>query len=219
MSPKKQQTDWLELAEAAEILGVHFATLRRWTDAGKIPHIRTLSGRRRYNRAIVEQIAYSSHQEGHPVDLAPIEIQTLDHARQNTRDLLRQPGNWAAQLNEEQRMAFRYGGQRLLGLLMQVTSHDDGEPYIIEGKRMALDYGEMCCRAGMSITDLVQAFLFFRRSILESIYSTTTLVHQRDPEGQRLFERVNDFFDLFLLSMLDRYATLKDQMMPRSPGL
>jgi excisionase family DNA binding protein len=35
--------------QAAQLLGCHPETLRRWADAGKIPHIRTSSGQRRYN--------------------------------------------------------------------------------------------------------------------------------------------------------------------------
>ncbi|PQJ97480.1 MerR family DNA-binding transcriptional regulator [Chromatium okenii] len=34
--------------EAAKRLGCHPCTLRKWADAGKIPHIRTSSGQRRY---------------------------------------------------------------------------------------------------------------------------------------------------------------------------
>ncbi|MBV5311414.1 IS607 family transposase [Chromatium okenii] len=35
--------------EAAKRLGCHPCTLRKWADAGKIPHIRTSSGQRRYD--------------------------------------------------------------------------------------------------------------------------------------------------------------------------
>lgn len=212
--------EWLELAEAADILGVHFTTLRRWADSGKVPHMRTVSGRRRFNRAVLEKLAQpdSNQRPAQTIDTTPLEVKTLDRARQNTQGLTHQPGGWIEHLNEEQRIAFRYGGQRLLGLLMQFTSRGDGEPFVNEGKRMAHDYGELCYRANMSVVDLVQAFLFFRRSILESLYATTTLVSQRDPEGLRLFERVNEFFDLFLLTMIDRFVALKDQQVGLQPG-
>ena len=38
-------TQWLDLSAAADYLGVHFTTLRRWTDDGKVPCIRTPGGR------------------------------------------------------------------------------------------------------------------------------------------------------------------------------
>jgi excisionase family DNA binding protein len=202
--------EWLEIGEAAKILGVHFTTLRRWADAGKIPYTRSVSGRRRFNRSVMEQIASSDELKEQPLDLAPIETQTLDQTRRNAHDLLSHSGQWASTMNNEQRIAFRYSGQRLLGLLLQVTSHENSEPYIAEGKRLAQDYGDLCYRAGMSIIQLVETFLGFRRNILESIYATNRLANPRDSESQVLFERANDFFDMFLLCMLDRYVSLQE---------
>ena len=40
---------YLPSRKAAEALGVHPNTLRRWADAGKIEHIKTESGQRRYD--------------------------------------------------------------------------------------------------------------------------------------------------------------------------
>lgn len=40
---------YLPSRKAAEVLGVHPNTLRRWADGGKIDHIRTDSGQRRYD--------------------------------------------------------------------------------------------------------------------------------------------------------------------------
>ena len=40
---------YLPSRKAAEALGLHPNTLRRWADAGKIEHIKTESGQRRYN--------------------------------------------------------------------------------------------------------------------------------------------------------------------------
>lgn len=41
------------IGHAAHLLGVHSDTLRRWTDEGKIPAIRTAGGHRRYRLADV----------------------------------------------------------------------------------------------------------------------------------------------------------------------
>ncbi|GBC60110.1 DNA invertase [Desulfonema ishimotonii] len=40
---------YLPSRKAAEILGVHPNTLRKWADSGKIKHIRTASGQRKYD--------------------------------------------------------------------------------------------------------------------------------------------------------------------------
>lgn len=44
------------ITEAAAMLGVHQNTLRRWANAGKVPHIRLPSGQRRWTLEQVEQI-------------------------------------------------------------------------------------------------------------------------------------------------------------------
>ena len=46
--------EWLNLSEAAEILGVHPSTVRLWADQGRLPVHRTQGGHRRFKRQEVE---------------------------------------------------------------------------------------------------------------------------------------------------------------------
>ncbi|MCK4977066.1 MAG: helix-turn-helix domain-containing protein, partial [Anaerolineales bacterium] len=46
--------EWLSLSDAAEILGVHPSTVRKWSDEGVLPVRRTKGGHRRYLRSEVE---------------------------------------------------------------------------------------------------------------------------------------------------------------------
>ncbi|MBB1078015.1 IS607 family transposase [Rhodoferax sp. 4810] len=64
--------------EAAKRLGCHPETLRRWANAGKIPHIRTSSGQRRYDvdaylriqtqRIVISYCRVSSFKQRHDLD-------------------------------------------------------------------------------------------------------------------------------------------------------
>jgi len=47
----------LGTAQAAELLKVSPSTVRRWADAGQVPHYRTLGGRRRYREAQIRRLA------------------------------------------------------------------------------------------------------------------------------------------------------------------
>jgi excisionase family DNA binding protein len=46
--------DWLRLGEAARFLGVAQSTIRKWSDAGRVPAFYTPGGHRRYRRADLE---------------------------------------------------------------------------------------------------------------------------------------------------------------------
>jgi excisionase family DNA binding protein len=46
----------LTITEAAARLGVEQKTLRRWADAGKVPHIRTIGGQRRFEAAVIDRV-------------------------------------------------------------------------------------------------------------------------------------------------------------------
>jgi excisionase family DNA binding protein len=202
----------LELSEAAKILGVHQSTLRRWADAGKVPHIRTLSGRRRFSRSALEQMRQEMHLDSSIGTAEQFETQTLDLARRRTSGLSKEQAIWFSHLNEEHRLLFRYSGQRLLGLMMQFISRgDSAEKFLEEGRNVAADYGMICYRAGLSIAQTAEAFLYFRRSILESVQATAGLGGPNDLDGNRIFLRTIDFFDALLVATMDSYAKLKQQ--------
>ncbi len=201
--------DWIEIAEAARILGVHASTLRRWADEGKIAHRRTLSGRRRFLRAELLKTKQVMQQGTPEPETLQFESKTIDLARQRTSHLADQQKSWFTHLSEEQRLLFRYSGQRMLGLMMQFVSRNGpAETFLEEGRRMAGDYGTICFRAGLSISQTAEAFLFFRRSIIESIQATSGLGGAYDPDSHRIFLRVTDFFDTLLVATIESYAQL-----------
>jgi excisionase family DNA binding protein len=49
--------DYLRAGEAATILNVSPKTVSRWADQGRIAHIVTLGGHRRFSRAEIDRIA------------------------------------------------------------------------------------------------------------------------------------------------------------------
>jgi excisionase family DNA binding protein len=54
---KDHSPEYLRAGEAAALLNVSPKTVSRWAKEGKIPHIRTLGGHRRFPRAEVERLA------------------------------------------------------------------------------------------------------------------------------------------------------------------
>jgi excisionase family DNA binding protein len=200
-----------DLAEAAQALGVHPSTLRRWADSGKITHIRTLSGRRRFTQAAIEQAHRNMLQLNEGKDTGQMELKTLAMARQYPHEFSSEHKVWYDKLDDQQRMLFRYSGQRLLGLLIQFISRSDSrELFLEEGKRIAADYGQLCFHTGLSVDETAEAFLSFRRSILESVHATSGMGGAYDPDGHRILLRTTEFFDTLLVATIKSFAAITD---------
>ena len=65
--------EWLSLREAADLLGMHPATVRLWADRNEIPSRRTSGGHRRFRRADVEaEVPHRAVQPPSTVSTAPV---------------------------------------------------------------------------------------------------------------------------------------------------
>ncbi len=210
---------WLDLSAAADYLGVHFTTLRRWADNGKISYMRTPGGRRRFSVSALEQFLKRFSEEATgglavtPSTYGPLERRAIDIARRSVRSLpVQGQGNWLTRLSDEQRAAMRGTGSRLMALLLQYNSRTEGgEAYLEEGRRISGEYGRVCCTVGLSLPDTVQVFQFFRRSILDAVHETGQLANGKDEESLRLYNRTIDFLDELMISLIVNYLHLQAQ--------
>lgn len=218
MKPRTiEHNTWLELSQAADFLGVHFTTLRRWADAGKVPYMRTPGGRRRFSVTALEQFV-QSRLEGSSIGLAvsapenPLEQRAIAFARQSVSNLT-PAENWLGKMSEAQRLSLKGTGRQLMALLLQYNGRvDGGEAFLDEGRRIISEYSAICLSVGFSLQETVHAFLFFRRSILDAIHETGYLSSGEDYEGQRIYQRTTDFLDVLLLDLIDRYLHVQAQI-------
>jgi len=202
---EKSKKTWLSLSEAAEILGVHFTTLRRWADAGQIPCAKTPGGRRRFRIEIVEQFLRQQHQPSEQLP-ALLENRLVDHARHDVKGLNPLTETWFNLLSPEQRLELRQTGSRLTALLMQYSNRPaSGEAYLEEGKRIAGNYGSICFQAGLPFIQTIRAFQFFQRSILDAVHETSFLKDIGDQRNHQLYARTSHFFDETLLAVVSQY--------------
>jgi len=214
-----ETTLWLDLSDAAQLLGVHFSTLRRWTDTGKVPCIRTPGGRRRFRRSELEAFL-ASLQQNHGSTLVP--FGDLHHpeniaVRVSHLGMAHEP--WYRKIGEEQRNAMRRGGQQLMAILMQYTTRTNGgEAFLIQGRQLAAYYGEACRQSGLSMVETLQAFLSVRNSIFDSVYEAGTLAGMADADTWRLYDRMNEFLDSMLLATVEAYNAVAVRALPSPTG-
>jgi excisionase family DNA binding protein len=207
---------WLELGEAADFLGVHFTTLRRWADAGQVPCIRTPGGRRRFSRdeltaflTGLQSSVLTGNKTGNKLAL-PAPVAQLTHS-----GLSHEP--WYPRLDDAQRAAMRVEGQGLMAVLMQfATRTNGGDVFLEEGRRVASRYGVACQRLGLTLGETIQTFVNVRRSIMDSVYQAGALAGAPDADAWRLYDRMNTFLDNMLLAMLESFESARQQALPNS---
>lgn len=215
MTPKSPHTlRWLDLSEAADYLGIHFTTLRRWTDAGKVPCIRTPGGRRRYRLA--ELTAFlAGLQQGDSRALTPADSGRELAALLPPKHLGIIAEPWYSRLSEEQRNAMRNGGRQLMAVLIQYSArHEGGEAFLEEGQRLAAFYGEACHTAGLTLIETLQAFLRVRRAINDSVHQAGALAGAADADTWRLYERMATFLDALLIATVAGFEQAQARVLP-----
>ncbi len=211
MPTVRENPIWLRLGEAADYLGVHSVTLRRWADEGKVACIRTPGGRRRFIQADLDDFMTSSRHgaaPGAPPALAvlPSSAMQLTTGHLNLRDEA-----WYGQMNERQLAGLRGHGQKLMATLMHYISRDEGgEAYVEEGERLAVDYAGLFLHHGLSLTDVIHGFLKVRRSITDALHEARHTEDPMDKAAYKLHRRTEDFLDRVLMAMVKVYQHAND---------
>ncbi len=200
------ESDWLTLGKASQLLGVHPTTLRAWVDAGLIHAFLTPGGHRRFQFVELRAFLNRRRADTETRALTTVPDQTLQQVR---RQLGEQPvarQSWYQRMSDAQRNQQRETGARLLGLLLQFVSRsENAEHFIVEGCTLVQEYGREFAIANFSVRELAQAFLFFRRMIVNAACYPAGGSAPSDAEGMRLLQRITLFMDEMLVATLDAY--------------
>jgi len=199
---------WLNLSQAAELLGVHPSTVRLWSDKGQLPVHRTQGKHRRYRRSEVELWAKTARQ---PRSLEPENViqHTLSRIRFQIGEGNLEAEPWYQKLDDEARRQYRVSGRVLVqGLANYLAS--EGEDAIAEARSFGYEYASRGRHYNLDSIDAARAFLFFRNALLESlvaVYQETKI-----PSGAawgEMLHRVHAFTDQIMLSLLETYQALE----------
>lgn len=197
-------TEWLSLSEAAEILGVHPGTVRNWSDQGVLPVHRTQGGHRRYVRKEIDLWLQSQRAAG-PSDLTMVAQTALRTTRVQISEGRLNAEAWYAKLDEEAREQYRRSGRVLLQGMIDYLSSDERNADA-EAQALGFEYASRGRRCGLSASEAVHAFLFFRNVLMESMLSVyeSASVHSPHAWGEML-RKTNAFTDGILITLLETY--------------
>ncbi len=161
--------DWLSLREARSLLDVSDTTLRQWADSGHLRVYRTPGGHRRFLREDVESLTRAPRptQESARSDSREAPALRRIRRRLSHDSVTQQP--WFQAVEPEGHDRMRLFGRRLLSLLMQEPGPRRRRLELLaEARVLGQEYGTGMLERNVSLTDTVEAFVFFRTMVLDS---------------------------------------------------
>ena len=185
---------WMSLGEVSRTLDINEATLRQWADRGRLPVFRTPGGHRRFLREDVEALMQGSVSAA-TTGPDPEEM-VLRRIRRKLSQMDPSVQTWIGGFQAEGRDRMRLFGRRLLSLLLQEGLNGRGRrkgETLSESHMLGHEYGTEMADRAVSLSDSVQAFLFFRQAVVEVV----------QPERLR---QVIEISDRVLLGLVDAYG-------------
>ncbi|MEO6891109.1 MAG: helix-turn-helix domain-containing protein [Ktedonobacteraceae bacterium] len=193
MVPSQLEDEWLSLRQAADLLGMHPATVRLWADRSELPSRRTSGGHRRFRRADIEAyMRLETERKPHPA--AQLLVQSvLGRVRFAFTDGTLNTLPWYQHFNDTAREGYRRLGRRVLELLLRaLTDNTIYDELRREATELGAEYGSITRGSRVPVADAVRAFLYFRSLIDESVLQLAEVQggreHQDLPWAESLYQ-------------------------------
>ncbi|MDP9362667.1 MAG: helix-turn-helix domain-containing protein [Chloroflexota bacterium] len=210
-APREGSGDrWLSINAACAYLGVDQSTLRRWSDAGKVPVFRTPGGHRRYAEGDLRALVGDAprRQERPRVSQRALTDRSLSAYED---DYLRgaRERRWYRAFGTATQEEHRRLGRRLVDLAVRFAAVaptvGDRASLLIEGRQIGEHYGRSGATLGLSPSETVEAFLYFRHPVVRAV---TELIEEEElavRRAVRLFAEINHFMDQVLLATVEAH--------------
>lgn len=210
MDYKQLKKDLLSLNDAAHRLGVHFTTLRRWADEGKIGTVITPGGHRRFHVNDIDRFIEEKKNRFVKYDVSEVyEESAMAHTRHEIEAHGKDKG-WMQKFSKEDMEQQRLMGRRLFGVMLQYISvPDDGEDFLEEAKQIGKIYALEMKQKEMPLSEVLQAAMFFKDALVEAALQLPQTAQVRADTNNRLLRRMNDVLNAVQLSIVEGYESLR----------
>jgi excisionase family DNA binding protein len=181
MTSLQTENEWLSLSEAAEMLGMHPATVRLWADRNELPSRRTNGGHRRFRRSDIEA-RLRQDAERKPRPTAQLLVQSvLGRVRFAFTDGTLKTLSWYENFDDSAIEAYRSLGRRVLELLLRALNDGTSADELrAEAVLLGAEYGSVTRDSHVPVADAVRAFLYFRSLVDESVIQLAEVQGVRD---------------------------------------
>jgi excisionase family DNA binding protein len=200
-----QDEIWLTIGQAAERLGVHPTTLRRWADEGDIPIMITPGGHRRFSVTDIDRFKDERHRLR---VVAGLEKIWAEHAltRARAEVVSNREKELLLPFDEQEREHKRLLGRRMMGLLLQYVSiGEGGEGILEEARAIGREHAENALNLGLPVSDALRVSMFFRDAVLEAALDLPEKAHVHTGANLELVRRINTLLNVVQLAITERY--------------
>lgn len=200
-----ETSEWVSLRQAADILGVHPATVRNWADKGDLPSRRTPGGHRRFRKADLTQYA-ATQGELQPLEVQLIIQNALGQTRMTVGGGTLSHEAWYAAMSESTRAVMRDQGRRVLEALRAYLAAGAPDSQLAVAIRLGKDYAAILAGDALTLPQAVRGFFYFSDFVTNAILTWTELnVPRSASEWAHLLRQVNTFINTMLLSIIEYY--------------
>ncbi|HXI80214.1 MAG TPA: helix-turn-helix domain-containing protein [Verrucomicrobiae bacterium] len=205
--------DWLGLSEASRLLGVSPATLRRWSNAGRLRVFTTPGGHRRFSRSALERLLPADRTRRPTLGSAGL---TPTHIARTYRRASREATPelpWVLTLTDDQRQLFRERGQLLAAGLLQHLDAPEPESaahHLAEAAVSATEYGRVAAGLGLSLSQTVEGFLRFRMPFHRELAVAARRRGFDTAETTGLLEAAERAMDRLLVATMTGHGVVSD---------
>lgn len=217
-SPIDEQLDdivpaggWLSIREACAFLGVDQSTLRRWTNDGRVPVFKTPGGHRRYSREDLRALVVGNPRKTAKSRVSRQELtsRTLSAYQDDYLKAAREQ-KWFRAFGATSQEEHRKIGRRLVDLAIRYAAapgHQEERLGLLdEGREIGEHYGISSARAGLSSSETVEVFLYFRYPVVKALLDVIEKEGLPARRASRLFIGIDDFIDEVLVAMIRAHA-------------
>jgi excisionase family DNA binding protein len=202
-------TRWISLSRACGLLGVNESTLRRWGDAGHIRSFRTPGGHRRFAEDDLRAMMAGQGRPGATTYGTLGHLATIRIRRRLQRGKSHE-APWFAGINEGLRDRMRPLGRRLVNLVSEYLARGSRRSRLLdEARRIGRDYGKELAESGMSLSDAVEAFTFFRKGLDDAAIDLAHRSNLSAEEAVEVWELLAGLADQVLLSLTEAYEAAR----------
>ncbi|MBN1564619.1 MAG: helix-turn-helix domain-containing protein [Anaerolineae bacterium] len=199
-------SEWVSLGEAAEIIGVHPATIRNWAERGELPFRRTPGGHRRFRRSDLQNWL-DSNRITQPTEAQMVVQSALGRARLEIgeRNKITEQ-DWYSTLNTEARSIMRQQGLRLMEALIRHLANPASKTELKTAQAIGQVYGDLLQRQGLTLSQALEGYFYFADFLLEAVIQMAETNATRSPGSWGdMLHHMNNFTREILVAMIIIY--------------